>query len=85
MDWIFPTDVPLEWKTVDYFIKRLPGMSTRFHSASYITVIITSISVARNYLVISGVVETGIFIDLAKTAYFGHDDGNVTFIGAANA
>ncbi|GAU98372.1 hypothetical protein RvY_09527 [Ramazzottius varieornatus] len=53
LDWSFPTEAKLDWKTVDEYIKKLPGVA-----------------------------ETGIFVNMAKSAYFGHDDGNVTFIEA---
>jgi ribose 5-phosphate isomerase len=63
LDWVFPTDAKLDWKNVDDFIRKIPGQSTGLTWWHY------------NFLFFffPGVVETGIFVGLAKAAYFGHD------------
>lgn len=68
IDWSFEK-MDSDWKSVNVEILMIPGKYFRYDSYKLNSYI--------KFVYSPGVVETGLFIDLAKRAYFGMADGSV--------
>ncbi|CAG0914272.1 unnamed protein product [Notodromas monacha] len=72
LDWKFPMENDFDWDSMSIRLKMIPGSHPLF------TIHCNSLRKLGFFVLSSGVIETGLFCNLVRKAYFGNTDGTVS-------